>query len=112
MKSTELTCKVENYVKACVICAQGKPISQKPNKMRQPLPIPGRPWQDIAIDFIVKLPPSKNSSESENPAFDLVWVVVDQFTNMACFLPYRENTGADILARHFFKDDFANHGLL
>ena len=30
---------------------------------------------------------------------------------MACFLPYREETGADMLARQFLKDIFANHRL-
>ena len=30
---------------------------------------------------------------------------------MACFLPYREDIVADILARQLFKDIFANHGL-
>ena len=111
VRSTELTCKVDNYVKRCVICAQGKPMRQKSYGMLQPLPIPNRPWQDIAIDFIIKLLPSKDSLEPKNPKYDLVWVVVDWFIKMACFLPYRENTGADILARRFFKDIFANHGL-
>ena len=31
---------------------------------------------------------------------------------MACFLPYKNNTGADILAQRFLRDIFANHGLL
>ena len=30
---------------------------------------------------------------------------------MACFLSYKEDTGANILARHFLKDIFANHEL-
>ena len=30
---------------------------------------------------------------------------------MACFLHYKEDTRADILARWFLKDIFANHGL-
>ena len=111
MRSTELTCKVKNYIKACVICAQGKPMRQKPYRMLQPLPIPNGPWQDIAMNFIVKLPLFKNFLEPENPDYDLVWVVIDRFTKMACFLPYKEDTGANILARHFHKDIFAINGL-
>ena len=30
---------------------------------------------------------------------------------MACFLPYKEGTGADVLARQFPRNIFANHGL-
>ena len=110
-KSPELARKIDNYVKACITCARGKPMRQKPYKMLQPLPIPSGPWQDIAMDFVVKLPASRDSSEPNNPQYDLIWVVVDRFTKTACFLPYREDTGADILARRFLKDIFANHGL-
>ena len=85
-------------------------MHQKPCRMLQPLLIPNRPWQDIAIDFIVKLPPSKDFLKPKNPKYDLVWVVVDRFTKMVSFLPYKKNTGADILARGFLKDIFANHG--
>ena len=58
-RNTELACKVKHYVKACIICAWGKPMRQKPYGLLQPLPIPSRPWQNIEINFIVKLPPSR-----------------------------------------------------
>ena len=63
------------------------------------------------MDFIVKLPPSKDSSEPGNSEYDSIWVVIDWFTKMACFLPYKEDTGANILAKRFLKDIFTNHGL-
>ena len=71
-KSPELTRKIEDYIKRCVTCAQGKPMQQKSYRMLQPLPIPNRPWQNIAMDFIVKLPPSRDSSEPGNPEYNLV----------------------------------------
>ena len=111
VRSMELTCKVEDYIKGCIICAQGKPMRQKLYGMLQPLPIPNRLWQDIAMDFIVKLPLSKDSLEPETPKYNLIWVVIDRFTKIACFLPYREGIRADVLARQFFRDIFANHGL-
>ena len=64
------------------------------------------------MDFIVKLPPSKDFLKSGNPEYDLIWVVIDRFTKMACFLPYKEDTRANVLARQFLKDIFANHRLL
>ena len=112
MGSTKLVQKIENYVKACIICARGKPMQQKPYGMLQPLPIPSGPWQNIAIDFIVKLLPSKDSLKLGKLEYNLVWVVVDRFTKMACFLPYREDTRTDVLAQKFLKDIFANHRLL
>ena len=77
-RSTELAQKIENYFKACIICARGKPMQQKPYGMLQPLPIPSRPLQDIAIDFIVKLLLSKDFLKLGNPEYNLVWVVVDR----------------------------------
>ena len=110
-RSTELAQKIENYVKACIICAQGKPMQQKPYRMLQPLSIPSGPWQDIAMDFIMKLLPFKDFLEPGNPEYNLVWVILDRFTKMACFLPYRKDTGADVLARQLLKDIFAKHRL-
>ena len=86
-------------------------MHQKPYGMLQLLLILDRPWQDIAIDFIVKLPPSKGSLKPKNPEYDLVWVILDRFTKMVCFMPYKEDTGVDILARQFLMNIFANHGL-
>ena len=111
LRDTKLTCKIKNYVKAYLICAWGKLMRQKPYRLLLPLPIPSRPWQDRTMDFIVKLWPSKDSSEPENPKYNSIWVVIDWFTRMAYFLPYRENTKADILARQFLKDIFDNHRL-
>ena len=71
-KSMKLARKIENYVKACIICALGKPMRQKPYGLLQPLPILSRPWQDIAMDFIVKLPPFKDSSKPGNPEYNSI----------------------------------------
>ena len=72
IRSTELAQKIENYIKACIICAWSKPMQQKPYRMLQPLPISSRPWQDIAMNFIVKLLLSKDSLKLGNPEYDLV----------------------------------------
>ena len=76
-KDARLTQKVDNYIKTCVICAWGKPMRQKPYGMLQPLPIPNRLWQDIAMDFIVKLTLSKDSLKPGNPEYNSIWVVID-----------------------------------
>ena len=83
----------------------------KPYGMLQPLPTHNEPWQDIAMDFVIKLPASRDSFKPNNPQYNSIWVVMDRFTKMACFLPYKEDTEPDILAQRFFKDIFANHGL-
>ena len=45
----------------------------------EPLPLLGKPWQSIFIDFITNLPVSKG--------LDAILTIVDRHTKMAHFLP-------------------------
>nr|GEU52198.1 reverse transcriptase domain-containing protein [Tanacetum cinerariifolium] len=58
--------------------------------------IPEWKWDNIMMDFITKLPKSPQG-------FDTIWVIVDQLTKSAHFLPIRENDPLDKLARSFQK---------
>ena len=64
------------------------------------------------MDFVVKLLPLKDFLEPGNLKYNSIWVVINQFTKMACFLHYKEETRADILARCFLKYIFSTHKLL
>ena len=70
---------VEDYVSSCESCARNKAPRQKPFGELQPLPIPGRPWESISLDFIVKLPQSSG--------FDSILVVVDRLTKFCTLHP-------------------------
>nr|GEU62634.1 putative reverse transcriptase domain-containing protein [Tanacetum cinerariifolium] len=54
------------------------------------------------MDFITKLPKSSQG-------FDTIWVIVDQLTKSAHFLPIRENDPLDTLARLYFNRIVARH---
>ncbi|QRV98516.1 Retrotransposable element Tf2 protein [Ceratobasidium sp. AG-Ba] len=59
-----LKAQVNRYVDTCKICQWSKGHKQViPHKA---LPIPERPWEDIAYDFIVKLPKSNGYDKSTN----------------------------------------------
>ena len=47
-----------------------------------PLNNPGWKWEEVTIDFVSGLP---KSSES----YDFIWVIVDQMTKSAHFLPVK-----------------------
>ena len=47
---------VEEFVSACLILQKTKYDRQKSAGLLQPLPIPHRPWQSIAMDFVFDLP--------------------------------------------------------
>ena len=70
---------VEDYVRTCDTCCRAKMPRHHPYGLLEPLPIPIKPWQSIALDFIIDLPVSK--------VFDVILTVVDRYTKMAHFLP-------------------------
>nr|GEU89472.1 hypothetical protein [Tanacetum cinerariifolium] len=61
--------------------------------------------EGIAMDFVTKLP--RTSSEH-----DTIWVIVDQLTKSAHFLPMREEYKMDRLARLYLNEIVARHGVL
>ncbi len=69
----------------------------------QPLPIPEGPWESVSMDFMVSLPPSRG--------FDVIMVVVDQFSKMAHFIPTKDEATAQEIGRLFFTHVFKHHGL-
>ena len=70
---------VEDYVRTCDTCCRAKMPRHHPYGLLEPLPIQGKPWQSISLDFITNLPDSKG--------FNAILTVVDRYTKMAHFLP-------------------------
>jgi hypothetical protein len=93
---------IRRYVSSCQQCARIKNTTHKPYGLLQPLEIPNRPWQSIAMDFIVKLPPSHG--------YDSIWVVCDRMTRAAHFVPIRETIDAPELSRLYLDRIFRHHG--
>ncbi|QRV84489.1 Retrotransposable element Tf2 protein [Ceratobasidium sp. AG-Ba] len=95
-----LKAQVNRYVDTCEVCQRSKGYKQAvPHKA---LPIPERPWEDIAYDFIVKLPESKG--------YDSILTVIDRFSRQAHFIPCHESTNAEQLAEIFIKEVWKLHG--
>ena len=63
---------VDRFVANSHTCRRTKPRRHGSRGTLLPLPVPGRPWQDISMDFVVGLPKSKG--------FDAIWVVVDRLS--------------------------------
>lgn len=99
---------IEEYIRSCSICRRNKHDRHAPYGLLQPLQVPQRPWESVAMDFIVKLPASADPVTGES--YDSILVIVDRFTKFGRFIPYRETWGAKELAHIFVKYVVANHG--
>ncbi|GJZ80543.1 putative nucleotidyltransferase, ribonuclease H [Tanacetum coccineum] len=68
------------YVSRCLTCLKVKPKHQRPSSLLQQPEIPKWKWENLAKDFVTKLP---RTSHGHN----LIWVVVDRLTKSVHFLP-------------------------
>ncbi|QRV82439.1 Transposon Tf2-7 polyprotein [Ceratobasidium sp. AG-Ba] len=93
--------QVNRFVETCETCQRSK--GHKHYAPQKPLPIPQKPWEDIAYDFIVKLP--------ESQGMDSIRVVIDRFSRQAHFIPCLESTNAEGVADLFIKEVWKLHGL-
>lgn len=88
-----------SFISACSVCAQNKTSTRPSSGLLRPLPVPGRPWSHIALDFVTGLPPSAGKTVILN--------VIDRFSKAAHFialpkLPSAKET-ADILVNQVFR---------
>ncbi|MCO5552726.1 hypothetical protein L7F22_006243 [Adiantum nelumboides] len=77
----------------------------KAQGLLQPLPIPTRPWERVAMDFIFDLPRTQSDHDG-------IWTIIDQFSKHAHFIPVKKTVKPDHLARLFVAQIFRLHGML
>ena len=90
--------QTREYVSTCDICQRTKTPRHCPYGELQSLPLPKEPWQELTMDFITGLPPSKRAGI----VYDAILVVVDRFTKMVCYLPTTKTITAEELGELFF----------
>ena len=62
---------------ACDVCSRSKTSHRPPAGLLRPLPIPGRPWSHISLDFVTGLPTSQGNNT--------ILTMVDRFSKMVHF---------------------------
>ncbi|TPX16414.1 uncharacterized protein E0L32_012424 [Thyridium curvatum] len=95
--------------KSCHECNSNKASRHPPYGELQPIPIPEQPWYSVAMDFIVKLPKSKDPTTGTE--YDSILVIPERLTKYAYFLPFNESHTAEQLAFTFLRTVVANHGM-
>ncbi|KAI3786613.1 hypothetical protein L1987_40426 [Smallanthus sonchifolius] len=67
------------YVAKCLTCSKVKAEHQRPSGLLEQPEIPVWKWENIAMDFITKLPRTSSG-------YDSIWVIIDRLTKSAHFL--------------------------
>ena len=86
------------------MCLQVKAEHQRLYRELQSLEIPVRKWDDIAMDFVTKLPKTPKG-------YDTIWVITDRLTKSAHFLPIKETYPMERLARLYIDEIVMTHGV-
>nr|GEW14331.1 putative reverse transcriptase domain-containing protein [Tanacetum cinerariifolium] len=83
---------IATYVSKCLTCAKVKAEHQRPSGLLVQPKIPEWKWDNIAMDFVTRLPKSSQG-------YDTIWVIVDRLTKSAIFAPMRETDPMEKMAR-------------
>ncbi|MCO5614518.1 hypothetical protein L7F22_068801 [Adiantum nelumboides] len=95
---------VEEFVRSCLVCQKVKFDRHNEQGLLQPLPIPIRPWESIAMDFIFDLSRTQSGHNG-------IWTIIDRFSKQAHFIPVKKTVKPDHLARLFVAQIFRLHGM-
>ena len=74
--------EIAEYVSRNAVCQQVKSEMKKLFGLLQLFPVPQWKWENITMDFVYKLPRTRNG-------YDGIWVIVDGLTKSAQFIPVR-----------------------
>ena len=97
---------VREYVTTCSTCQNIAIPRHKPYGKLEPLPVLGRPWQEVSLDFITQLPASYIGTKEH----DAILVVVDRYTKMAKFIPTTTTVTAPEFAALFHENIELKYG--
>lgn len=78
---------IKRLVEHCDVCCKTRKMAAKTSGLLQPIPIPDRPWQDIAMDFIGPLPTDRKTKHNT------IFVVCDLYSKSRHFIPLTGKQG-------------------
>jgi len=105
----DLRNQITEYITRCDSCRRNKIQRDKRYDGVTRLDAPDAPWESVTMDFITKLPKSKDPAWEVR--FDSILTIVDRLTKYTMFIPFRETATAPVLAYTILRELVSNHGL-
>lgn len=99
---------IRRYIRNCAVCSRMKTSHLPYQGLLQPLETPTRRWEDIAVDFIVDLPLSKD--ETTGQTCRNILVITDRLSKQRHFIGCG-SMEAKHVARLFLHHVWKHHGL-
>jgi hypothetical protein len=100
---------VTEVLRECADCQRNRHERHAPYGLLQPTEPAERIWETISMDFIVKLPPSRDPLTQRK--YDAILVIVEKLTRYSYFLPYLEASNGEQLAYTLLRHIVSSHGL-
>jgi hypothetical protein len=101
---TRMKREAARYVSKCDTWRKAKADYMKPGGLLQPLSIPEWKWDDISMDFIMRLPMTARK-------FDSIWVIVDRLSKFAHFIHVNTNYKIQKYAEIYVAHVLCLHGV-
>jgi hypothetical protein len=102
---TKMKKEIAAYVAICDTCCRVKAVHLKLAGLLQPLSILVWKWEEVSMDFVVRLLPTHKN-------FDSIWVIVDRLTNFAHFILVIKDCQPHDYAELYFSKIVRLHGVL
>nr|GFA48758.1 putative reverse transcriptase domain-containing protein [Tanacetum cinerariifolium] len=112
---------IATYVSKCLTCLRVKAEHQKPSGLLVQPEIPQWKWDNIAMDFVMKLPRTSTGYDTiwvildrltkTSTGYDTIWVILDRLTKSAHFFLMMEDNSMDKLTKLYLKEVVTRHGI-
>jgi len=106
---SDLRDQITEYIAKCNSCCRNKIQRDKRYDRVTQLDILNVPWESITMNFITKLPTSKNLTWEVK--FDSILTIVDRLTKYTMFIPFKKTTTAPVLMYTILQELVNNHEL-
>ena len=101
--------EVTAYIRKCISCQKNKSARHPKYGQLQLATVPEAPWDEVTMDFVVKLSKSKDPATDE--PYDSIMVIVDKLTKYAIMVPFKETFNAEQLGHVLLDRLIRDHGI-